>query len=122
MADGFEENAVFYDLTYLEPSVVSADLAFDEIAPILWLRGGCRGPVLHREPGYVVGETYAVLFDYGRVRQFIDTVHDDEDISHVFIVTDVKSRYRGMCAEFPDRDVAQLYESYLRSFEINVEE
>ena len=122
MADGFEENAVFYDLTYLEPSVVSADLAFDEIAPILWLRGGCRGPVLHREPGYVVGETYAVLFDYGRVRQFIDVVHDDEGISHVFIVTDVKSRYRGMCAEFPDRDVAQLYESYLRSFEINVEE
>ena len=122
MADGFEENAIFYDLTYLEPSVVSADLAFDEIAPILWLRGGCRGPVLHREPGYAVGETYAVLFDYGRVRQFIDAIHDDEKISHVFIVTDVKSRYRGMCAEFPDRDVAQLYESYLRSFEINVEE
>lgn len=34
MADKLEENAVFYDLTYLGSSVVSADPAFDEIAPI----------------------------------------------------------------------------------------
>lgn len=58
MSDGFEENAIFFDLEYLEPSVVSADLAFDRIAPILWLAGGCKGEILQRQKGYVIGETY----------------------------------------------------------------
>lgn len=57
MSDGFEENAIFFDLEYLEPSVVNADLAFDRIAPILWFAGGCEGEILQRQKGYVIGET-----------------------------------------------------------------
>lgn len=119
MADGFEENAIFFDLEYLEPMIVSADLAFDEIAPILWMRGGCEGPILTQEKGYVVGKTYAVLFNNRYVRPFIEAVKADDNIRHVFVVTDLSERYRDMCAEFPGRDVVQLYESYLHSFEIN---
>ncbi len=121
MSDGFKANAVFFELIYLEPSIVSANLAFDEIAPILWLRSGCKGPVLKNKEGYAIGKTYAVLFDYSFVNEFIDEVHSNEAIKHVFIVTDTKTRYRAMCTEFPERDVVQLYESYLRSFEINTE-
>lgn len=120
-ASGFKANAIYYELTYLEPSIVSANLAFDEIAPILWLRSGCKGPVLKSKEGYAIGETYAVLFDYSFVNQFIDEVRGNEAIEHIFIVTDTKTRYRAMCTEFPERDVVQLYESYLRSFEINTE-
>ncbi len=121
MADGFKSNAVLFELTYLEPSVIAADLAFDEIAPILWLRSECRGEVLRHTNGYVIGKTYAVIFDYSFINEFNEILHLRTDITHVFIVTDTKSRYRNLYAEFPERDVVQLYESYIRSFEINTE-
>ena len=119
MSDGFAENAVFFDLEYLEPSVVSADLAFDRIAPILWLAGGCKGAILQRHKGYVIGETYAVLFDPRYKTRFVDAVLENNEIKTAFIVTDAAERYRSLCAELPGCRVMQLYESYLRSFEIN---
>ncbi len=119
MEDGFQENAVFFDLEYLEPSVVSADLAFDYIAPILWLCGGCKGKILQRQNGYVIGETYAVLFDPRYKMSFVNVVLKNQEIKTVFIVTDAAERYRSLCAELPGCRVMQLYESYLRSFEIN---
>ncbi len=119
MSDGFKENAVFFDLEYLEPSVVSADLAFDRIAPILWLAGGCIGVILQRQKGYAIGETYAVLFDPRYKTRFVDAVLENKEIKTVFIVTDAAERYRSLCAELPGCRVMQLYESYLRSFEIN---
>ena len=118
-SDGFEENAIFFDLEYLEPSVVSADLAFNNIAPILWMCGGCKGEILARQKGCVIGETYAILFDPRYTKRFVDSIIDKPEISTVFIVTDAAERYRSLCAELPGRRVLQLYESYLRSFEIN---
>ena len=119
ISDGFKENAIFFDLEYLEPSVVSADLAFDRIAPILWLAGGCKGEILQRQKGYVIGETYAVLFDPRYKTRFVDAVLENKEIKTAFIVTDAAERYRSLCAELPGCRVMQLYESYLRSFEIN---
>lgn len=118
MADGFSENVVFYDLEYLEPSIVSADLAFDSIAPILWMSGGCKGAVLERKKGYNIGETYAILYETRYTKKFIEEINDKDQIKVVFIVTDVAERYRSLCMELRDRKVMQLYESYLRSFEI----
>ena len=119
MSDGFRENAIFFDLEYLEPSVVSADLAFDRIAPILWLAGGCKGEILQRQKGYVIGETYAVLFDPRYTTRFVDAISENKGIKTAFIVTDAAERYRSLCAELPGCRVMQLYESYLRSFETN---
>lgn len=119
MSDGFEENAVFFELEYLEPSVVSADLAFDRIAPLLWLAGGCKGEILPRRKGYAIGQTYAVLFDPRYKTRFVEAVSENKAIRTVFVVTDAAERYRSLCAELPGRRVLQLYESYLRSFEIN---
>lgn len=119
MANGFEENALFFELEYLEPSVISADLAFDSIAPILWMCGGSNGEILKREKGYVIGKTYAILFETRYTKKFIEEVNNKEKVKVVFIVTDVAERYRSLCMELRDCKVMQLYESYLRSFEIN---
>lgn len=119
MENGFEENAIFFELEYLEPSVVSADMVFDRIAPILWLCGGCKGEILQRRSGYVIGDTYAVLFEPRYKRRFVDVVIENKNINTVFIVTNVTESYQRLCAELPGRRVLQLYESYLRSFEIN---
>ena len=119
MSDGFEENAIFFDLEYLEPSVVSADLAFDRIAPILWLAGGCKGEILQRQKGYVIGETYAVLFDPRYTTRFVDAVSENKEIKTVFIVTDAAERYRSLCAELPGCRVMQLYNSANKLFSLS---
>ena len=43
MADGFEENAEFFTLTYETPVAVSHNRAFARIAPLLWMRAGSEG-------------------------------------------------------------------------------
>ena len=122
MSDGFEENAVFYDLEYLEPSMVAADLAFNEIAPLLWMKAGSRGKVIQHGDSYDISENYAVLFNYSYSAPFMRELKTRPDVKMVFVVTDYDARYRSMCSELPDKTVVQLYDSYLRSFEISSEE
>ena len=117
MADGFEENAVYYDLTYLEPAVVSADLAFDEIAPLLWLRAGSVGPVIKHGDTYEVQDAYGVLFDCDYAAPFIREC-EERQVPLAFVVTDVDADYRALNRDLPDTEVVQLYKQYLRSFEI----
>ena len=87
MADGFEENVAFFELRYLDADDVDLGLAFDDIAPLLWLRAGGQGPIATtrrrrracRSP-YVWTDRYGVLFDEDRWRSFVsarpETAHD----------------------------------------------
>jgi adenine-specific DNA-methyltransferase len=43
MAEGFDENAEFFSLTYETPVAVSHNRAFAQIAPLLWMRTGSQG-------------------------------------------------------------------------------
>ena len=47
MADGFEENAAFLELRYLDADDVDLGLAYDDLAPLLWLRAGATRPMRH---------------------------------------------------------------------------
>jgi adenine-specific DNA-methyltransferase len=117
IADGFEENAIFYDLTYLEPSIVSADLAFDEIAPLLWMRAGSTGPMIRHGRSFELTDSYGVLFDIACSAPFIRACRE-RSIKSAFVVTDIDAEWRAICRELPGVDVVQLYKHYLRSFEI----
>lgn len=122
MADGFEENAIFYDLTYQNPYAVELGAAFEEIAPLLWLRAGAKGRVIeHEAEGFDVADTYAVLFDYAYVNEFIEAVKGAEGLTSVFVVTDDLGRFARVSAALPGLDCARLYESYLQSFKIAAE-
>ena len=44
MAEGFEENVSFVELRYLDADEVDLLEAFDDLAPLLWLRAGAAGP------------------------------------------------------------------------------
>ena len=124
MSDGFSENAVFFDLEYLEPDMVELGLAFAQIAPLLWLRAGSEGRMIRdvNPAGFELADTYAVLFDYAYAQDFVEQLDAAGGrIRTVFIVTDDDHRYQMMCGRFPDRDVVRLYESYLQSFRIAAE-
>ncbi len=123
MADGFEENAVFFDLTYEDPDAVELGVAFEEIAPLLWLRAGSRGSIIkHEQPGFAMADAYAVLFDFASVGAFIDAVKQNVSIGCAYVITDDTARYASVKAQLPGLDVVRLYENYLQSFKIAAED
>lgn len=119
MADGFKENAVFFDLTYQDPYQVELRRGFQAIAPLLWMRAGCRGPIIRKENDtYTIADTYAVLFHWSAVKTFIVRLKEQPEARTVYVVTDDPTQYTRLCGMLPGRDVIRLYRSYLESFKI----
>jgi adenine-specific DNA-methyltransferase len=121
MADGFEENAAFLELRYLDPDDVDLGLAFGDIAPLLWLRAGAEGPIAQRTDAsdapvpYVWTERYGVLFDPDRWRRFVADRPDSARAA--FMVTYSPTVFAGVAAELPAAmDTVRLYDSYLSMF------
>lgn len=122
MSKGFDENAIFFDLTYEEPDLVELGGAFGHVAPLLWTKAGCRGRIIKVETEtYDVADIYAVLFDYSYLNELAGKIKEEKNVKTVFVVTDDDRRYAKAVQVLPDRDVVRLYESYLRSFRIAAE-
>lgn len=121
MADGFEENAAFFTLTYESPLAVRHHRAFDRIAPMLWMRAGARGRMIEDlgDAGWNVAETYGVLENLDQARQFVKEVANGFDVRTAFVVTDDESAFQMVCRDLPSRVLpVRLYESYLQNFEL----
>ena len=121
MADGFEENAAFLELRYLDADDVDLGLAYDDIAPLLWLRAGATGPIAPRADDagtplpYAWTEQYGVLFDEDRWRAFVTDC--PATARAAFIVTNSPTTFAGIVAELPtDIDTVRLYDTYLSQF------
>ncbi len=121
MADGFEENAAFLDLRYLDADDVDLGLAYDDVAPLLWLRAGASGPIAPRTDDagnplpFAWTDRYGVLFDEDRWRSFVSAC--PETATTAFIVTHSPTGFAGIAAELPtDVDTVRLPESYLSMF------
>lgn len=120
MADGFEENAAFFTLTYESPWLVSTDRAFAAIAPMLWMRAGSRGRRIDDlSQGWAVAEAYGVIKDLDLATDFITALQLEEDVRVAFIVTDDEGRYQQIANEIPGVETVRLYEDYLRNCESN---
>lgn len=120
MADGFEENAEFFTLTYESAMRVSSHREFPKIAPFLWLRAGSRGRRIDDiTAGWDVAETYGVIANLDLSEQFIKAVEAAEGLTHAFIVTDEDRLFEAMVRQLPVYvEPVRLYSSYLRNFEI----
>jgi adenine-specific DNA-methyltransferase len=96
-------------------------LAYDDIAPLLWLRAGGQGPVAARTDDsgarvpYVWTERYGVLFDTDRWRAFV--ADRPSDARTAYIVTYSLTTFAGIAAELPTgTDIIRLYDTYLSMF------
>ena len=121
MADGFEENAAFLELRYLDADDVDLGLAYDDVAPLLWLRAGATGPIARRTDDagntlpYAWTDRYGVLFDEDRWRSFVSAC--PETATTAFIVTHSPTAFAGIAGELPtDVDTVRLPDSYLSMF------
>ena len=124
MSEGFEENAIFLKLKYLEKNNVARGKAFEAIAPLLWLKAGARGPQITKvkKPFAVPkGGSYAVLFDADRASGFIEAVRDRGNVEHAYIVTNSMAQYQQVISELPTTvETTMLYEDYISNFELNL--
>jgi adenine-specific DNA-methyltransferase len=119
MADGFEENAEFFTLTYETPVAVSYNMAFAKIAPLLWMRAGSRGERINKiqAKGWEVVDAYGLLLDLDRAAEFLKSLKKTKDASIAYIVTDDDRRFQSIAQRLPERiEAVRLYESYLTNF------
>ena len=119
MAEGFEENAEFFTLTYETPVAVSHHVAFARIAPLLWMRAGSHGKRIDKIParGWDVVDTYGLLTDLDQSTPFLKAVRKAEDLRIAYIVTDDERRFQALARRLPEGvEPVRLYESYLTNF------
>ncbi|XEI33950.1 DNA methyltransferase [Aeromonas veronii] len=119
MADGFEENAEFFTLTYEAKSAVNHNLAYARIAPILWLRAGAQGRRIEKLPveGWAVVDTYGLLTEVDQATPFIHAVCAANGLRIAYIVTDDDRRFQAITKRLPTGiEAVRMYESYLSNF------
>lgn len=119
MAEGFEENAECFTLTYETPVAVSHSRAFAQIAPLLWMRAGSKGRRIDALPkqGWDVVDTYGLLTDLDKASSFCDAVSVKSTIRIAYIVTDDERRFQSVTRHLPAAvEPMRLYESYLTNF------
>ncbi|MBD3624016.1 MAG: hypothetical protein HUJ24_01280, partial [Rhodobacteraceae bacterium] len=123
MAEGFEENAEFFTLTYETPVSISHNRAFARIAPLLWMRAGSEGRRIDALPGagWEVADTYGLLTDLDAAAPFVDAVEAKGGIRIAYIVTDDDRRFQSVAQRLPEGvDAVRLYESYLTNFRFSM--
>ncbi len=119
MADGFEENAEFFTLTYETPVSISQNRAFARIAPLLWIRAGSSGSRIDKLPdaGWAVADAYGLLVDVDTATPFCKAVKAASSLHLAYIVTDDDRRFQAIAHRLPDGvEPVRLYESYLTNF------
>lgn len=122
LANGFEENAAFFTLTYEAPRQVRRNRAFSRVAPMLWLKAGSRGRIISSLPerGWDVAQAYGVLEDMDHAPEFLAALEADPQVGMAFIVTDSEVAFQSVARQLPEHTTAvRLYESYLHNFAIN---
>ena len=119
MAEGFEENAEFFTLTYETPVAVNHQKAFSRIAPLLWLCAGSRGRRIDRLPeaGWEVADAYGLLVETAQSGPFMKAMSQAACPRAAFIVTDDDRRFESLSQDLPQGvEAVRLYESYLTNF------
>jgi adenine-specific DNA-methyltransferase len=119
MADGFEENAEFFTLTYETPVAVNYQTAFARIAPLLWLRAGSVGRRIEKVPaaGWEVVDSYGLLVELDKATVFLKAARKCKGLRIAYIVTDDERRFQALARRLPEGvEAIRLYESYLTNF------
>lgn len=120
MSEGFEENAEFFALTYESPIPISHNLAFQKVAPLLWMRAGSQGRRIEDIPvnGWDVADTYGLLVDLDHAAAFCNAINQADAIRIAFIVTNDDRRFQAVAKQLPSAvEPVRLYESYLTNFQ-----
>lgn len=124
MSDGFDANAAFFKLGFLDKNAVALGRQFKEMLPTLWMKAGAHGacPNIGKtvpEMLILPDNKFAVLVDERAYMAFAEKLDEHPEIEMVFLVTDSDSGYRDMISGLDVKESYQLYRDYLDNFRIN---
>ena len=125
MADGFQANAAFFKLGFLDKTSVALGRQFKELLPVLWMKSGCYGPCPSLDddalPEMLVlpQNRMAVLLDESAFETFKEALEKHSEIQSVYLVTDYEGSYQAMSKQLNVNETYQLYRDYLDNFRIN---
>ena len=122
MSDGFQSNAIFFKLGFVNPTAVSLGRAFKDILPILWMKAGAVGrcPVSAGDKDMLVlpENKMAILKNEAAFAAFKDQVKVRPEIRTVYLVTDFEPAYKSMAKAFHGCKTYQIYRDYLDNFRL----
>lgn len=124
MSDGFQTNAVFYKLGFLDKTKVSLGMQFKELLSTLWMKAGAIGkcPVVDANiPDMMIlpKNRMAILNNENLFGEFVDQLAQHPEIDVVYLVTDYESSFIAMTQNLEGKQTYQLYRDYLDNFRIN---
>jgi adenine-specific DNA-methyltransferase len=126
MSEGFEENAEYLKLDFLDPIGVGRGEKYEAILPILWMMAGAIGDLeFSKGMGkyhFPKGCPFCVLLREDHFKDFAARLTERPDVTHVFLVTDSVEAFYEMASRLGEgKRCVQLYKSYLGNFKINME-
>jgi adenine-specific DNA-methyltransferase len=122
MSEGFEENAEFFNLTYETSLAIEHNLAFERIAPLLWIRAGSQGRRIDKLPsaGWEIADTYALLTNLDKAKALYEVVAEHAYIRIVYIVTDDDRCFQSIVQDLPKNiETVRLHESFISNFQFS---
>ena len=125
MENGFESNAIYFKLGFLDKTEISLGMRFIEILPLLWMKSGAIGECPHMDKDdnskmLILPENkFAVLLDENYFSEFANKLSGDKLIETVYLLTDYEVNYRSMASSLNVKNTVQLYRDYLDNFRIN---
>ena len=123
-ADGFQANAAFFKLGFLDKTKVSLGMQFKELLSTLWMKAGAIGkcPVIDASvPDMLIlpNNKMAILNDENQFGEFAEQLTQHPEIDVVYLVTDYESSFVSMTQALDGKTTYQLYKDYLDNFRIN---
>ncbi len=125
MSDGFQANAAYFKLGFLDKTSVALGEQFRQMLPTLWMKAGAKGlcPTLDGgpiPPMLVLPENgFAVLTEEAAFEEFAAEVNAHPEIETVYLITDYEAGFRVMARSLKAPRTFQLYRDYLDNFRIN---
>ena len=125
MADGFQANAAYFKLGFLDKTSVALGQQFQKMLPALWMKAGAIGPCPELKDGAVPSmlvlpqNSFAILTEESAFDEFAALVNARPEIETVYIITDYEPGFEGMTKSLKAPKAFQLYRDYLDNFRIN---
>ena len=124
MEDGFQANAIFFKLGFLDKTTVSLGMNLAELLSTLWMKAGAVGkcPSLEQSvvPDMLVypDSRFAILVNEAAFSTFVEELREHPEIRTVFLATDYDVNYRAMVKNLNVDNTFQLYRDYLDHFRL----
>lgn len=126
MSKGFDTNAIFFKLGFLDKNSVAIGKQLSKLLPLLWMKAGSVGecPSIGENENVDAliypKNKFGILIKENRFADFKNELDEYPEINTVFIVTDSDEGYVEMSSLLEVKQTFQLYKDYLDNFRINI--